>query len=49
MRARSRAICHLKALVMTGPEGLRQALRRLGEDELISRCARLRAAPAQLT
>jgi transposase len=49
MRARSRAICHLKALVVTAPEGLRQALRRLEDDELISRCARLRTAATQST
>lgn len=47
VRARSRAICHLKALVVTAPEGLRSSLRRLGDGELITRCARLRTSPSQ--
>jgi hypothetical protein len=49
VRGRSRAICHLKALVVTAPEGLRSQLRRLADAELITRCARLRTAPAQST
>jgi hypothetical protein len=49
MRSRSRAICHLKALVVTAPEGLRSQLRRLADDELIVRCARLRTSPQQST
>jgi transposase len=44
VNARSRAICHLKALVVTAPEQLRNQLRGMGTDELIERCARLRTA-----
>jgi transposase len=49
VRARSRAICHLKALVVTAPEGLRSSLRRLDDGELLPRCARLRTSPSQST
>lgn len=49
VRARSRAICQLKALVVTAPEGLRSQLRRLGDGQLVPRCARLRTAPGQST
>jgi transposase len=49
IRSRSRAICHLKALVVTAPEGLRSQLRRLRDDELVARCARLRTSPGQST
>jgi transposase len=47
MRARSVAICHVKALVVTAPEGLRSALTRLSDLELVGRCARLCTGPAQ--
>lgn len=49
VRARSRAICHLKALVVTAPEGLRSQLRRLDDAELVPRCARLRTGAQQST
>jgi len=42
MQARTRAINHLKALVVTSREELRHQLRRQPTDELIARCARLR-------
>jgi transposase len=42
VRARTKAICHLKALVVNAPENLRHALRKLSTDELLDRCARLR-------
>jgi len=46
MRARTRAINHLKALVVTAREELRHQLRGLDTDELVTRCARLRTLPA---
>src|SRR5690348_15633112 len=42
VRARTRAINHLKALVVTAGEELRHQLRNTGTDELVSRCSRLR-------
>jgi len=42
--AKSRAICHVKALVVTAPELLRQHLEALASEELVPRCARLRTA-----
>jgi len=45
VRARTVAICHLKALIVTAPEGLRGKLRR--ERDLLGRCSRLRTGPAQ--
>lgn len=45
--SRSRAICHLKALVVTAPEGVRHQLRHLATDALLARCARLRTTAAQ--
>jgi transposase len=45
MRARTKAINHLKALVVTSREELRHQLRRQDTDELITRCARLRTLP----
>jgi len=45
VRARTVAICHLKALIVTAPEGLRGNLRR--ERDLLGRCSRLRTGPAQ--
>jgi transposase len=47
LRARTRAINQLKALVVTAREELRHQLRGLGTDELVSRCARLRTSPSQ--
>jgi transposase len=47
MTARTRAICHLKSLVVNSPEGIRNQLRRLTTDDLLDRCARLRTAPSQ--
>jgi transposase len=46
MRARTRAINHLKALVVTAREELRHQLRGLDTDELVTRCARLRTLPS---
>jgi len=42
MRARTKAINHLKALIVTSREELRHQLRRHDTDELVARCARLR-------
>ena len=47
INARSRAICHLKALVVTAPELLRHQLHNMSTDELIERCARLRTTVQQ--
>ena len=47
INARSRAICHLKALVVTAPELLRHQLHKMGTDELIERGARLRTTVHQ--
>jgi transposase len=46
MRARTRAINHLKALVITAHEQLRHQLRGLATDELVTRCAHLRTSPS---
>jgi hypothetical protein len=46
VRARTKAINHLKALVVTAREELRHQLRGLGTDELVNRCARLRTLPS---
>jgi transposase len=46
IRARTRAINHLKALVVTAREELRHQLRGLDTDELVARCARLRTLPS---
>jgi transposase len=43
MRARTKAICQLKALVVNAPEALRQSLRTLSTGALITTCGRLRA------
>lgn len=45
VHARSRSICHLKALVVTAREPLRDQLRHLDTDALLTRCARLRTSP----
>jgi len=42
VKGRTRAILHLKALVVTAQEGLRCHLRRSPTDEMIVRCSRLR-------
>jgi transposase len=47
MDARRRALCQLKALLITAPEPLRARLRDLATAELIGQCAQLRAAPRQ--
>jgi transposase len=47
MGARTRAINHLKALVVNAPERLREQLRALATDQLLARCARLRSHPTQ--
>jgi len=45
MRARTKAINHLKALIVTSREELRHQLRGHDTDELVARCARLRTLP----
>jgi transposase len=45
MRARTKAINHLKALIVTAREELRHQLRNIPTDELVNRCARLRTLP----
>jgi transposase len=45
--SRTRAICHLKALVVNAHETLRNSLRSLTTDELLERAARLRTSPSQ--
>src|SRR6266511_246443 len=47
MGARTRAINHLKALVVNAPQRLREQLRALATDQLLARCARLRSHPTQ--
>ena len=47
IRARTRAINQLKALVVTAREQLRHQLRVLHTDELVTRCARLRTSPSR--
>ena len=46
IRARTRAINHLKALVVTAREELRHQLRNTPTDELVYRCSRLRTLPS---
>lgn len=45
--ARTRAINHLKALIVSAPEDLRAELRHLSTDSQITYCAALRARPAR--
>jgi transposase len=45
--ARTKAICHLKALLVSAPEQLRQHFRNMRTDEQLTRCARLRTSPSQ--
>jgi transposase len=42
MAARTQAITHLKALLVSAPTGLREDLRRHGNERLLTRCVRLR-------
>ena len=49
VRARSKAINHLKALIVTAREELRHQLRNTPTDELVYRCARLRTLPSHST
>jgi transposase len=49
IRARTKAINHLKALVVTAREELRHQLRNTPTDELVYRCARLRTLPSHST
>jgi transposase len=46
MHARTRAINHLKALLVTAREELRHQLRRQDTKDLVTRCARLRTLPS---
>jgi hypothetical protein len=46
VRARTKAINHLKALLVTAREELRHQLRHKPTDELVFRCARLRTLPS---
>lgn len=45
--ARTKAICHLKATLVSAPEQLRHHFRKMGTDEQLTRCARLRTSPTQ--
>lgn len=45
--SRTRAVCHLRALLVSAPEQLRNRFRHLRTDEQLTRCARLRTSPAQ--
>ena len=49
VQARTQAINHLNALVVTAPERLRAQLRALSSNALVARCARLRTADPQST
>ncbi|WP_447986104.1 transposase [Nitrospira sp. Nam74] len=49
IHAGSRALCHLKSLVVTAPELLRYSLHKMATDELVARCARLRTTAQQST
>ena len=44
--SRTRAVCHVKAMVVSAPEGLRNALRKLSTDDLLARASRLRTSPS---
>jgi transposase len=45
--ARTKAIVHLKALLVCAPSSLRDQLRRHPTNELVARCSRLRTSPTQ--
>jgi transposase len=47
MRARTRAINQLKAMIVTAGEELRHQLRRHDTAELVARCARMRTGPSR--
>lgn len=47
MVSRTRAICHLKSLVVNSHQALRDQLRRLATNALVTKCARLRTSPSQ--
>jgi transposase len=47
--SRTRAVCHLKALLVSAPEQLRNHFRNMPTDEQLTRCARLRTSPSQDT
>ena len=47
MVSRTRAICHLKSLVVNSHQALRDQLRRLATDALDTKCARSRTSPSQ--
>jgi transposase len=47
MRARTKAICQLKDLIVNAPEALRRPLHGLPLVALVARCARLRTSAAQ--
>lgn len=47
MTARTQAITHLKALLVSAPDQLRDDLRRHTTDRLLARCARLRLGAGQ--
>ncbi len=49
IRARTKAINHLKALVVTSREEIRHQLRRHETNDLINRCARMRTLPTQVS
>ena len=46
IRARTKAICHLKALVVNAPDSLRSQLRSLTAGALVQRCSHLRTSRA---
>jgi len=45
--SRTRAVCHLKALLVSAPEQLRHHFRHMRTDEQLARCARLRTSSSQ--
>ena len=45
IRARTKALCHLRALIVNAPERLRAQLRQLGTASLVDRCAHMRINP----
>jgi transposase len=47
MVSRTKALVHLKSLLVCAPSQLRDQLRRHRTDELVTRCARLRTSPTQ--
>jgi hypothetical protein len=49
MVSRTKALVHLKSLLVCAPSSLRDQLRRHRTDELVTRCSRLRTSPTQTT